>query len=51
MKIISFITIILLSFCLHNFDTFAQSEGRYTIVIHGGAGYISPEIPQEVKKA
>jgi beta-aspartyl-peptidase (threonine type) len=51
MKIISFITIILLSFWLHNFDTFAQSEGRYTIVIHGGAGYISPEISQEVKKA
>ena len=51
MKIIYFITIILLSFCLHNFDTRAQSEGRYTIVIHGGAGYISPDILPEVKKA
>jgi beta-aspartyl-peptidase (threonine type) len=52
MKIISFITIIVLfSFCLYNFNTIAQSEGRYTIVIHGGAGFISPEISQEVKKA
>jgi beta-aspartyl-peptidase (threonine type) len=51
MKIISFIKILtLLLFCLNNNNTNAQSEGRYTIVIHGGAGYISPEISQEVKK-
>ena len=52
MKIISFITILILfSIYDHNDDTFAQSDGRYTIVVHGGAGYISPDIPEEVKNA
>jgi len=52
MKIISFITILILfDFYPHNIDTIAQSGGRYTIVIHGGAGYISPEISKEVKNA
>ena len=52
MKIISFIIILtLLPFYPHIIDTIAQSEGRYTIVIHGGAGNISPDISQEVKNA
>ncbi len=52
MKVISFITIIIiLSFCHPVNDSLAQSEGKYTIVIHGGAGYISPEISPEIKKA
>jgi len=52
MKIISFIIILtLFSICPHIINTIAQSEGRYTIVIHGGAGYISPDISQEVKNA
>lgn len=29
----------------------SQQENNYTIVIHGGAGYISPEISAEVKEA
>ncbi len=29
----------------------SQTKSKYTIVIHGGAGYISPEIPVEVKDA
>ncbi|MEJ2196456.1 MAG: isoaspartyl peptidase/L-asparaginase [Ignavibacteriaceae bacterium] len=52
MKIISFITLFFLfSIYNNNTDTFAQSDGRYTIVIHGGAGYISPDISKEVKDA
>jgi beta-aspartyl-peptidase (threonine type) len=52
MKIISFIAILFLLFSGHCYhDIIAQSEGRYTIVIHGGAGYISPDISPEVKKA
>ena len=52
MKIISFITLFFLfSIYNNNTDTFAQSNGRYTIVIHGGAGYISPDISKEVKDA
>jgi len=52
MKIISFITLLILfSIYNHNNGTYAQSDGRYTIVIHGGAGYISPDIPKEVKNA
>lgn len=52
MKIISIITLFFLfSNYNNNTDTFAQSNGRYTIVIHGGAGYISPDISKEVKDA
>jgi L-asparaginase / beta-aspartyl-peptidase len=52
LKIISFITLFFLfSIYNNNTDTFAQSDGRYTIVIHGGAGYISPDISKEVKDA
>jgi L-asparaginase / beta-aspartyl-peptidase len=52
LKIISFITLFFLfSIYNNNTDTFAQSNGRYTIVIHGGAGYISPDISKEVKDA
>jgi beta-aspartyl-peptidase (threonine type) len=52
LKIISFITLFFLfSIYNNNTDTFAQSDGRYTIVIHGGAGYISPDLSKEVKDA
>jgi len=52
LKIISIITLFFLfSNYNNNTDTFAQSNGRYTIVIHGGAGYISPDISKEVKDA
>jgi L-asparaginase / beta-aspartyl-peptidase len=52
MKIISkvlFFTITFLIVC--NSYSFSQTENKYTIVLHGGAGYISPEIPVEVKEA
>jgi len=52
MKIISkvlFFTITFLIVC--NSYSFSQTENKYTIVVHGGAGYISPEIPVEVKEA
>lgn len=52
MKIISkvlFFTITFLIVC--NSFSFSQTKNKYTIVVHGGAGYISPEIPAEVKEA
>jgi len=36
----------------HLFQSFAQTENeKYTIVIHGGAGYMSPEISDDVKNS
>jgi len=36
----------------YSFQSFAQTENeKYTIVIHGGAGYMSPEISDDVKSA
>ncbi len=52
MKIISkvlFFTITFLIIC--NSYSFSQTKNKYTIVVHGGAGYISPEIPVEIKEA
>ncbi|MCH7774724.1 MAG: isoaspartyl peptidase/L-asparaginase [Bacteroidetes bacterium] len=52
MKIISKTTIYVISILLLSASfSFSQKEYNYTIVIHGGAGYISPEIPVEVKEA
>jgi beta-aspartyl-peptidase (threonine type) len=52
MKILSTTTIYVISFLLLSTSfSFSQKESNYTIVIHGGAGYISPEIPLGVKEA
>ena len=52
MKIISKINIYVISILLLSASfSFSQKECNYTIVIHGGAGYISPEIQMEVKEA
>ena len=52
MKFLSTATIYVISFLfLSTSFSFSQMKGNYTIVIHGGAGYISPEIPLEVKEA
>ena len=52
MKIFSKSTIYVISLLLLSASfSYSQREGSYTIVIHGGAGYISPEIPVEVKEA
>ena len=49
---ILFFLIIILSLALTNINTFAQERtGKYTIVIHGGAGTISKNLPDSVKKA
>ncbi|RKY93912.1 MAG: beta-aspartyl-peptidase [Ignavibacteriae bacterium] len=55
MKILSSILIFII-FCFFisffSFQSFAQTENeKYTIAIHGGAGYISPEISDDVKGA
>ncbi|HKI78005.1 MAG TPA: isoaspartyl peptidase/L-asparaginase [Ignavibacteriaceae bacterium] len=42
----------IIQFGFHNSITFAQGKsGRYTVVIHGGAGTISKNLPDSVKKA
>ena len=47
-----FSLIIIFSLTLSNTNTFAQKRsGKYTIVIHGGAGTISKNLPDSVKKA
>jgi beta-aspartyl-peptidase (threonine type) len=52
MKIISKTTIFVISSLLLCFSfSLSQTNGNYTIAIHGGAGYISPDIPVEVKDA
>jgi len=55
MKILSSISIIIIfcfSISFYSFQSFAQSENeKYTIVIHGGAGYMSSEISDDVKNA
>ena len=52
MKIISSLKILFIC-CLLAFGNFvlSQTEGHYTIVVHGGAGYISPDISQVDKNA
>jgi beta-aspartyl-peptidase (threonine type) len=53
MKIISFlffISFLASSTCINNQGLFAQTEdAKYTIVIHGGAGFISPDIDESLK--
>jgi beta-aspartyl-peptidase (threonine type) len=52
MKIISAALFFVISFISIFFqNSFSQSENSFTIVIHGGAGYISPDISQEIKNA
>jgi len=52
MKIISKALFFVLPFLLISSPIFlSRQENNYTIVIHGGAGYISPEISTEVKEA
>lgn len=47
-----FFLIIILTFFLTNTSTFTQERSdKYTIVIHGGAGTISKDLPDSVKKA
>lgn len=44
------IFIIILSAILLNINLLAQNKsGKYTIVIHGGAGYFAPDSPEELK--
>ncbi len=52
MKIISKALFFVILFLLFSSPIFlSRQENNYTIVIHGGAGYISPEISAEVKEA
>ncbi|MCZ6703582.1 MAG: isoaspartyl peptidase/L-asparaginase [Ignavibacteria bacterium] len=52
MKIISKALFFVIPFLLFSSPIFlSRQESNYTIVIHGGAGYISPEISTEVKEA
>ena len=52
MKIISKALFFVISFLLFSSSIFlSRQENNYTIVIHGGAGYISPEISTEIKEA
>lgn len=52
MKIISKALFFVLLFLLFSSPIFlSRQEINYTIVIHGGAGYISPEISTEIKEA
>lgn len=50
--IVVIFAISVLQFSLNNSKIYAQSKsGKYTIVIHGGAGTISKNLPDSVKKA
>ncbi len=53
MKILSSISVyILLFFSFYSIQIFTQTDNeKFTIVIHGGAGYISSEISEDVKEA
>lgn len=53
MKILSSVSIyILIFFFFNSSQSIAQAESeKYTIVIHGGAGYMNPNISDEVKNA
>ncbi|MFC2102798.1 isoaspartyl peptidase/L-asparaginase family protein [Bacteroidota bacterium] len=42
---------ILFLFCLSSANLHCQTNNAYTIVIHGGAGYISPDIPNKLREA
>ena len=49
MKIISFTSFLIISLLLIFTESNFSQNNSYAIVIHGGAGYISPDISQEVK--
>ena len=52
MKIISSITFLLFAvFFIFGESSFAQNKNSYTIVIHGGAGTVSPDIDESLKQA
>ena len=55
MKILSSLSIFIVGcffISLISFQAFAQTENeKFTIVIHGGAGYMSPEISDDAKSA
>jgi beta-aspartyl-peptidase (threonine type) len=55
MKILSSLLIFIIVWffiSFYSFQSFAQTENeKYTIVVHGGAGYMSPEISDEVKNS
>ncbi len=55
MKILSSLSIFIFGcffISFNSFQSFAQTENeKYTIVIHGGAGYMSPDISSDVKNA
>jgi len=55
MKILSTLLIFIIGcffISFFSFQSFAQTENeKYTIVIHGGAGYMSPDISDNVKSA
>jgi beta-aspartyl-peptidase (threonine type) len=52
MKIISSMKFLIICYLLvFSNIILSQSQGKYTIVIHGGAGYIPADISQNVKDA
>lgn len=52
MKIFLKITLILFCFQFFTDSSFSQEpNGKYTIVIHGGAGYMNPDMPESLKQA
>ncbi len=52
MKIISKVLFFAITFLIvWNSYSFSQTKNKYTIVVHGGAGYISPEISEDIKEA
>jgi len=52
MKIFLKITLIIICAQLSTDNIFSQEpKGKYTIVVHGGAGYMNPEIPESSKQA
>lgn len=52
MKIFLKITLILFCFQFLTDSSFSQEpNGKYTIVIHGGAGYMNPDMPESLKQA
>jgi beta-aspartyl-peptidase (threonine type) len=43
------VIVVIITFQQKNYSQ--QNKGKYTIVLHGGAGYISPDIDEEIKSA
>ena len=52
MKIfLKIILIIICAQCSTDYIFSQEPNGKYTIVIHGGAGYMNPDIPESSKQA